>query len=168
MHEPDDPLRTLFQQAAAAGRARARIAPAAQVTACGRRAHRRRVAGLAVLACLVVGAGTAASAALLPTTGSPAAPATSPPSPGPAPAPTASPPPTSPPATHDVPHRPTQGATDGVRGGEPGTEPPGRGTDGATEAGGPPHTTDASGTTAPAGISTETYAPAGRATDAPS
>ncbi|MBC3988151.1 hypothetical protein H8N00_04375, partial [Streptomyces sp. AC563] len=74
MPEPDDPLRTLFQQAAAAGQARARTAPVAQVRARGRRAHRLRVAALAVGACLVLGCGTAATAAWLPGESAPAAP----------------------------------------------------------------------------------------------
>ncbi|MFD9644678.1 hypothetical protein ACFWWN_14435, partial [Streptomyces sp. NPDC059082] len=55
MNESHDPLKSLFEEAAAAGRARASYAPAAEITARGRRAHRRRLAVLAASACLVVG-----------------------------------------------------------------------------------------------------------------
>ncbi len=97
--EPDDPLRTLFQQAAAAGQARARTAPFGHVRARGRRAHRQRVAVLVAGACLVLGCGTAATAGWLPGESAPAGstgPATRPPSPAPTPSPTTAPPPRAP------------------------------------------------------------------------
>ncbi|MEU3963129.1 hypothetical protein AB0F42_25515 [Streptomyces buecherae] len=124
MPEPDDPLRTLFQQAALAGQARARTAPVAHVRARGRRAHRLRVAALAAGACLVLGCGTAATAAWLPGESAPAAPATRPPSPAPTPSPTTTPPPAHPLATREATHPPGGSAHPHTRGGARTTAPP--------------------------------------------
>ncbi|MFI1717623.1 hypothetical protein [Streptomyces litmocidini] len=81
-----DPLKSLFEEAAAAGRARASYASAGEISARGRRVHRRRLAVLAVGACLVVGGGGAALVTLLPGPSQPVAPATSPSVSGPTPA----------------------------------------------------------------------------------
>lgn len=93
MTEHHDPLRSLFQQTADYGRARADAAPAAHITERGKRSHRRRVAVAAVGTCLVLAGGSAAAAVLLPQRPAPVAPATSP-SPS-APAPPVPSPPTS-------------------------------------------------------------------------
>lgn len=53
MPEPHDLLRSLFQEAASTGQARARYAPVSLVTRRGERMRRRRIASLAVGACLV-------------------------------------------------------------------------------------------------------------------
>ncbi|MFD9909931.1 cell wall synthesis protein CwsA, partial [Streptomyces sp. NPDC059063] len=61
MAEPHDPLRSLFQEAAAAGRSRADLPPVSDITRRGRKAHRTFVTAVAVTATLVVaGAGAAA------------------------------------------------------------------------------------------------------------
>ncbi|MFF9853393.1 hypothetical protein [Streptomyces litmocidini] len=86
MNESRDPLKSLFEEAAAAGRARASYASAGEISARGRRVHRRRLAVLAVGACLVVGGGGAALVTLLPGPSQPVVPATSPSVSGPAPA----------------------------------------------------------------------------------
>lgn len=120
MPDSHDPLRSLFQQAADAGKARAVVAPAERITERGRRARRRRVAGLAVGACLVLGGGGAGVAALLPDGRTPVVPATNPsPQEQPPPSPRLSP--TSPPSTispHSTDAHPS------------GSAPPGRGTAG--------------------------------------
>ncbi|WP_037675183.1 hypothetical protein [Streptomyces globisporus] len=101
-----DPLKSLFEEAAAAGRARASYASAGEISSRGRRVHRRRLAVLAVGACLLVGGGGAALASLLPGPSQPVGPATSPSTSGPAPADTTTTPPadttTGPPATTDA------------------------------------------------------------------
>ncbi|MFH9419253.1 hypothetical protein [Streptomyces sp. NPDC017529] len=79
MPEPQDPLRSLFQQAAGAGQDSAVTAPVALIAARGRRARRRRFGALAVVACLVFGGGAAAVAALLPGKPAPVGPAGTPP-----------------------------------------------------------------------------------------
>ncbi|MFH9959658.1 hypothetical protein ACH4OX_36390 [Streptomyces roseolus] len=81
-----DPLKSLFEEVAAAGRAQASYASAGEISARGRRAHRRRLAVLAVSACLVVGGGGATLVTLLPGPSRPVVPATSPSMSGPAPA----------------------------------------------------------------------------------
>ncbi|WCD90676.1 hypothetical protein KPP03845_107104 [Streptomyces xanthophaeus] len=114
MPEPQDPLRSLFRQAADSGRQRAVTAPAEHITERGRRAHRRRVTLAVVGVCLVLAGGGAAVSELLPGKPAPTPPATTP-SPGqvspgpttrpPSPAPTTGPPaartslPPAPPAT---------------------------------------------------------------------
>ncbi|MEU2084108.1 hypothetical protein ABZ569_19845 [Streptomyces albus] len=80
MPESQDPLRSLFQQAAEAGRRQAVPAPPSDITARGRRAHRRHVA-LVVAAGLALAGGGIAAATLLPGEPDPAVPATTP-SPG--------------------------------------------------------------------------------------
>ncbi|MFB6633423.1 hypothetical protein ACFCWY_26390 [Streptomyces sp. NPDC056362] len=86
MNESHDPLKSLFEEAAAAGRARASYAPATEITARGRRAHRRRLAVLAASACLVVGGAGAGLAALVNGPSQPVLPATTPSVGGPTPA----------------------------------------------------------------------------------
>ncbi|MFE3497926.1 hypothetical protein [Streptomyces sp. NPDC059175] len=78
MPDPHDPLRSLFSEAAASGRARAEAPPVGRIVERGRRAHRRRVAALAAGACLALAGGGAATAVLLPGERPPATPATSP------------------------------------------------------------------------------------------
>ncbi|MFF8784329.1 hypothetical protein [Streptomyces sp. NPDC015125] len=145
MPEPDDLLRSLFQEAASTGQSRARCAPVALVTRRGERLRRRRIATLAVGACLVF-AGTGAAAAVLlpghPSTGVPAVtPSPSRPSPTPKPVPTSprstssatgaplpgrtapgTPPATAPPAT--APPRTGQGAPGASATATHGTSPP--------------------------------------------
>ncbi|MDQ0794265.1 hypothetical protein [Streptomyces sp. B1I3] len=96
MPEPHDPLRSLFEQAAAAGRSRAVPAPMARIAERGRRAHRRRLAALAA-GCLVLVGGTVATSTSLRSAPAPAAPATGAThsTPPPAPAPTTGLPPSS-------------------------------------------------------------------------
>ncbi|MER5967716.1 hypothetical protein [Streptomyces sp. NPDC002057] len=95
MTEPHDhdPLRSLFQQAAADGRSRSVQPPAADIIARGRSARRRRLAVFAAGACLVIGGGSAALATLLPGRAAPVLPATTPSVSGPSPVGTTSPPP---------------------------------------------------------------------------
>ncbi|GAA2342345.1 hypothetical protein OHT20_04625 [Streptomyces caniferus] len=64
MPEPHDPLRSLFQEAASTGQSRARTAPVSLIARRAERLRRRRIAALAVGACLVF-AGTGAAAAVL-------------------------------------------------------------------------------------------------------
>ncbi|MFF3327164.1 hypothetical protein [Streptomyces sp. NPDC002889] len=92
MPESHDPLRSLFQQAADAGRANATTAPLAHVVERGKRAHRRRIAALTAGACLVLACGGAATAMLLPGERPSIAPATSPSPSRPSPALTTRPP----------------------------------------------------------------------------
>ncbi|MFF6984282.1 hypothetical protein ACFZAV_42970 [Streptomyces sp. NPDC008343] len=77
MSEPQDPLRSLFQQAGQFGQARSAAPGLAHITERGERAHRGRLALLAAGACLFV-AGSAAAVTLLPGDPPPTAPATSP------------------------------------------------------------------------------------------
>ncbi|MFF9341125.1 MULTISPECIES: hypothetical protein [unclassified Streptomyces] len=91
MNESHDPLKSLFEEAAASGRARASCPPVGEISARGRRVRRRRLAVLAAGACLVVGAGGATLASLLPGPSEPVVPATSPSVSGPAPADTTAP-----------------------------------------------------------------------------
>ncbi|MFJ9074551.1 hypothetical protein ACIRO3_04765 [Streptomyces sp. NPDC102278] len=104
MPDPDDPLRSLFQEAASAGQEGTALAPVSVIARRGERARRRRIAGLAVAACLVLAGSGAALSGLLPDGGGGNLPATTPspllsPSPSSAPPPPSSPPssPTSPP-----------------------------------------------------------------------
>ncbi|MFH8747714.1 hypothetical protein ACH4GK_27960 [Streptomyces rimosus] len=130
MPEPQDPLRSLFQQAADAGQDRVVAAPVAEIAARGRRARRRRVAALVTVACLVCAGGGATAAALLSRPPAPVGPAGPPagrPTPDRLPAPEAtasasSPPPT---PTATISESPTDGAlpTDGASRGTA-TEPP--------------------------------------------
>ncbi|MFI0259622.1 hypothetical protein ACH4OW_11395 [Streptomyces sp. NPDC017056] len=85
MPETQDPLRSLFQQAAGAGQDSAVTAPVALIAARGRRARRRRFGALTVIACLVFGGGAVAVAALLPGEPAPVGPAGTPPPGRPAP-----------------------------------------------------------------------------------
>lgn len=64
MPEPHDSLRSLFQEAASTGQSRARTAPVSLIARRAERLRRRRIAALAVGACLVF-AGTGAAAAVL-------------------------------------------------------------------------------------------------------
>ncbi|MEI7030844.1 hypothetical protein [Streptomyces pratensis] len=99
--EPQDPLRSLFQQAGAFGRDRSESGPAVSITERGMRARRRRMAALAVGACLAVGGSGAVAIGLWPVRPGPVAPASIPSSNHPSPAPsdhllpTAPPPPPS-------------------------------------------------------------------------
>ncbi|MFF2405396.1 hypothetical protein [Streptomyces sp. NPDC058092] len=97
MSEADDPLRSLFKEAAAAGRFRARSAPPSYITARGERVRRHRILALAVGACLVFSGTGAAVATLLPDSTGTIVPATTPSAPQPSPL--LSPPRTSPPPT---------------------------------------------------------------------
>lgn len=77
MPESQDPLRSLFEEAARSGRERMVPAPVSDITARGQRAHRRHIAW-AVAACLAVSGGGAAAAVLLPGDPAPTVPATTP------------------------------------------------------------------------------------------
>ncbi|WP_327258845.1 hypothetical protein [Streptomyces sp. NBC_01240] len=97
MSEPDDPLRSLFKEAAATGRSRARSAPLSYITAHGQRVRRHRILVLAVGACLVFSGTGAAVATFLSGSTRTTVPATTPSAPQPSPM--LSPPRTSPPPT---------------------------------------------------------------------
>ncbi|MBT2440352.1 hypothetical protein J7E93_09570 [Streptomyces sp. ISL-36] len=77
MPEPHDPLRHLFHQAAHIGQAHADAPPFTRIAERGRRAGRRRLAGLAA-ACLVLAGGGVATAALVTGRPTPVVPATTP------------------------------------------------------------------------------------------
>lgn len=100
-----DPLRSLFREAAAAGQSGIGLPPVSVIARRGEKARRRRIAGIAVACCLLLAGSGVALAALLPAEPGPTLPATTPsPSPAaPSPAPTAGPetstPPGPPPAT---------------------------------------------------------------------
>ncbi|MCX5077545.1 hypothetical protein OHA84_02705 [Streptomyces sp. NBC_00513] len=94
MPDSNDPLRSLFQEAASAGQEGTALAPVSVIARRGERARRRRIAGLAVAACLVVAGSGAAVAGLLPDGGSGNLPATTP-SPLLTPSPSSAPPPSS-------------------------------------------------------------------------
>ncbi|WP_328929398.1 hypothetical protein OG429_35750 [Streptomyces sp. NBC_00190] len=84
MPDSQDPLRSLFREAASAGRSGAGLPPVSVIARRGERARRRRIAGIAVACCLVLGGSGAALATLLPREAGPTLPATTPiPSPGP-------------------------------------------------------------------------------------
>ncbi|MGW7307600.1 hypothetical protein ACWGI1_18730 [Streptomyces sp. NPDC054835] len=145
-----DPLKALFEQAAAAGRSRATYAPAGEISARGRRVHRHRVAVLAAGACLVVGAGGVGLGAALSGPSRPVAPATSPSVTGPAPADTATGPST--PLSS-----PTQAPSAGATSSPPAGEPRSTSTIGS----------DSSTTAPPSGRFRSTTPPGGSATTAP-
>ncbi|MEU6311065.1 hypothetical protein [Streptomyces sp. NPDC047014] len=95
MPDTHDPLRSLFHEAASAGQSASALPPVSAIERRGERVRRRRIAGLAVACCLVLGGSGAAVAALLPAEPSrPTLPATTP-SPSPAPPTTAPPTPRS-------------------------------------------------------------------------
>ncbi|MER6388530.1 hypothetical protein ACFXEL_22375 [Streptomyces sp. NPDC059382] len=94
MPDSNDPLRSLFQEAASAGQEGSALAPVSVIARRGERARRRRIAGLAVAACLVLAGSGAAVAGLLPHGGSGNLPATTP-SPLRSPSPSSAPPPSS-------------------------------------------------------------------------
>ncbi|GGT62593.1 hypothetical protein P6B95_20870 [Streptomyces atratus] len=84
MSEPQDPLRSLFKEAAATGQSRARSAPLSFIAERAEQVRRRRILALAVGVCLVFSGTGVAVAALLPdSTGTtvPATPSTPRPSP---------------------------------------------------------------------------------------
>ncbi|MEU7185951.1 hypothetical protein AB0A93_08805, partial [Streptomyces sp. NPDC045369] len=85
MPEPQDPLRSLFQEAADAGRDGLVTVPAGEIAARGRRARRRRVAAVVSVVCLAFGGGAATTVALLSRAPAPAGPAGTPPPARPAP-----------------------------------------------------------------------------------
>ncbi|MFE9929242.1 hypothetical protein [Streptomyces sp. NPDC005533] len=95
MPESHDPLRSLFREAAGDGQSRSALPPVAVIELRGERARRRRIAGLAVAACLVLAGSGAAVAAFLPGSPTPVLPASTPPpldpSSGPTPTPSTSP-----------------------------------------------------------------------------
>ncbi|MFH9134291.1 hypothetical protein [Streptomyces sp. NPDC017524] len=78
MSDPRDPLRSLFREAGEFGQARSDADDASSITRRGMRAQRRRMAGVAVGVCLVVGGGGAVAVSLLPVRPQPVAPATVP------------------------------------------------------------------------------------------
>ncbi|WP_069170930.1 hypothetical protein [Streptomyces griseus] len=76
MPETHETLRSLFEEAAAAGQSHARTAPVARIAERGRRAHRWRLAALATC-CLVLVGGTVATSVFLSTSApAPVTPAT--------------------------------------------------------------------------------------------
>ncbi|MGW2105566.1 hypothetical protein [Streptomyces sp. NPDC001948] len=103
MSEAHDPLRSLFKEAAAAGRSRALSAPPSYITERGERARRRRIVALAVGACLVFSGTGAAVASLVPDGTGTTVPATTP---SPVPSPRLSPSPSSPASPSSTPSSP--------------------------------------------------------------
>ncbi|MFE5092665.1 hypothetical protein ACFRCI_20490 [Streptomyces sp. NPDC056638] len=87
MSEPQDPLRSLFKEAAASGQSRARSAPLSFITERAEQVRRRRILALAVGVCLVFSGTGAAVAALLPDSTGTTVPATTPSTPRPSPVP---------------------------------------------------------------------------------
>lgn len=85
MSESQDPLRSLFKEAAATGQSRARSAPLSFITERAEQVRRRRILALAVGVCLVFSGAGAAVAALLPDSTSTTVPATTPSTPRPSP-----------------------------------------------------------------------------------
>ncbi|MCL7496690.1 hypothetical protein M8I34_35570 [Streptomyces sp. MCA2] len=149
MPEPHDLLRSLFQEAASTGQARARYAPVSLVTRRGERMRRRRIASLAVGACLVFAGTGAAAAALLPGTQGTSVPAVTP-SPSKSTL-TPTPVPTSPRSTSTRTGAPVPGESST---GVPTTSPPrtGQHTSGASSTptvGAPPRSTDPPSTAPP-------------------
>ncbi len=131
MSEPQDPLRSLFQQAAQAGQTRSEAAPVAYIADRARRVRRRRVAGFAAAVCLAFGGGVATAVALLPDRPAPAVPATSPSPSRPEPAPTSQPPGPSFPGrgtTGSTPTASSTGSASASPGGRPTHAPPRSGT----------------------------------------
>ncbi len=82
MHDTQDPLRSLFREAASAGQSGAVFPPVSDIARRGERARRRRIVSVAAACLLVLGGTSAAVAGLLPHDSEPALPATTP-SPGP-------------------------------------------------------------------------------------
>ncbi|MFE7399192.1 hypothetical protein [Streptomyces sp. NPDC057557] len=110
MSEPQDPLRSLFKEAAASGQSRARSAPLSFITERAEQVRRRRILALAVGVCLVFSGTGAAVAALLPDSTGTTVPATTPSTPRPSPVPSLpSSPRTSPPTASSP--SPGQGAS---------------------------------------------------------
>lgn len=91
MPDTNDPLRSLFQEAASAGQPGTALPPVSEIARRGERVRRRRVAGLAVAACLVLAGSGAALASLLPENGGGNLPATTPSAPAPSLLPTPGP-----------------------------------------------------------------------------
>lgn len=83
MPDTNDPLRSLFQEAASAGQPGTALPPVSEITRRGERARRRRIAGLAVATCLVLAGSGAALAGLLPEGRGGNLPATTPSAPAP-------------------------------------------------------------------------------------
>ncbi|MFC9292857.1 hypothetical protein ACFTWH_30000 [Streptomyces sp. NPDC057011] len=100
-----DPLRSLFREAASAGRYGSGLPPVSVIARRGERARRRRIAGIAVACFLVLAGSGTALASLLPADPRPTLPATTP-SPGPP-----SPMPTAPARTSTEPAGPGASAT---------------------------------------------------------
>ncbi|MER5873481.1 hypothetical protein [Streptomyces sp. NPDC002044] len=91
MPDTNDPLRSLFQEAASAGQPGAALPPVSEIARRGERVRRRRFVGLAVAACLVLAGSGAALASLLPANGGGNLPATTPSAPAPSSLPTPGP-----------------------------------------------------------------------------
>lgn len=88
MPDTNDPLRSLFQEAASAGQPGTALPPVSEIARRGERVRRRRIAGLAVAACLVLAGSGAALASLLPENRGGNLPATTPSPPAPSSLPT--------------------------------------------------------------------------------
>ncbi len=106
MPDTNDLLRSLFQEAASAGQPGTALPPVSEIARRGERVRRRRIAGLAVVACLVLAGSGAALASLLPENQGGNLPATTPSPPAPSSLPT-------PGATSARPPQPASSSTPG-------------------------------------------------------
>ncbi|MEU9233763.1 hypothetical protein [Streptomyces subrutilus] len=88
MHDAQDPLRSLFREAASAGQSGAALPPVSDIARRGERVRRRRIVSVATACLLALGGTSAAVAALLPHDPGPTLPATTPSSGPPSPVPT--------------------------------------------------------------------------------
>ncbi|MFD4240401.1 hypothetical protein ACFWP3_02100 [Streptomyces sp. NPDC058525] len=85
MHDAQDPLRSLFREAASAGQSGAVLPPVSDIARRGERTRRRRIVSVAAACLLVIGGTGTAVATLLPHDREPVLPATSPSSAPPSP-----------------------------------------------------------------------------------
>ncbi|MGP3690010.1 hypothetical protein ACTVZO_35830 [Streptomyces sp. IBSNAI002] len=127
MHDTQDPLRSLFREAASAGQSGAVLPPVSDIARRGERTRRRRIVSVAAACLLVIGGTGTALATLLPHDTQPVLPATSP-SPGPpSPVPTSQGPSAEPSSTAGMSRRPPQSTSTSTSPGPP----PATGTSGA-------------------------------------